>query len=143
LRISVRPVGRCIGGPSPARAIDASEILGAFTTTPAHSRAQGGGGSAKLFAVASFDRERCGAPLRPAVVLRAPRMRTPRGPSWALKSLHRIASISDVLVVTHRHTRVGFRIPPDVLFRIGKRPYDRSTEGKLTGEPEGLTSPCR
>jgi len=56
LRISVRPVGRCIGGPSPARAIDASEILGAFTTTPAHSRAQGRGGSAKLFAVASFDR---------------------------------------------------------------------------------------
>jgi hypothetical protein len=36
----------------------------------------------------------------------APRMRTPRGPSRTLWSLHRIVSTSDVLVVTGRHTRV-------------------------------------
>jgi len=38
----------------------------------------------------------------------ASRMRTPRGPSRALWSLHRIVSTSDVLVVTRRHTRVEF-----------------------------------
>jgi hypothetical protein len=38
----------------------------------------------------------------------APRMRTPRGPSRTLWSLHRIVSTSDVLVVTRRHTRVEF-----------------------------------
>jgi hypothetical protein len=36
----------------------------------------------------------------------APRMRTPRGPSRSLWSLHRIVSTSDVPVVTYRHTRV-------------------------------------
>jgi hypothetical protein len=36
----------------------------------------------------------------------APRMRTPRGPSRSLWSLHRIVSTSDVLVVTTGHTRV-------------------------------------
>jgi len=38
----------------------------------------------------------------------APRMRTPRGPSRTLWSLHRIVSTSDVLTVTNRHTRVEF-----------------------------------
>jgi hypothetical protein len=36
----------------------------------------------------------------------APRMRTPRGPSRTLWSLHRIVSTSDALIVTRRHTRV-------------------------------------
>jgi hypothetical protein len=36
----------------------------------------------------------------------APRMRTPRGPSRTLWSLHRTVSTSDALVVTRRHTRV-------------------------------------
>jgi hypothetical protein len=42
-------------------------------------------------------------------------MRTLRGPSRSLKSLHRIVSTSDVPFVTRRHTRVGIRCPPDVL----------------------------
>jgi hypothetical protein len=39
-------------------------------------------------------------------------MRTPRGPSRTLKSLHRTTSSSDVPFVTRRHTRVGIRIRP-------------------------------
>ena len=39
-------------------------------------------------------------------------MRTPRGPSRTLKSLHRTVSTSDVPFVTRRHTRVGIRIRP-------------------------------
>jgi len=65
------------------------------SSAPGHSRGQGRGGSTKLFAVASFSRSRCGAPLRPTP-FRASRMRTPRGPSRTLKSLHRIVSTSDV-----------------------------------------------
>jgi hypothetical protein len=39
-------------------------------------------------------------------------MRTPRGLSRSLKSLHQTTSTSDVPFVTRRHTRVGFRIRP-------------------------------
>jgi hypothetical protein len=39
-------------------------------------------------------------------------MRTPRGPSRTLKSLHRTTSSSDVPFVTRRHTRVGILIRP-------------------------------
>jgi hypothetical protein len=39
-------------------------------------------------------------------------MRTPRGPSRTLWSLHRTVSTSDVSVVTRRHTRVGIRNRP-------------------------------
>ena len=39
-------------------------------------------------------------------------MRTPRGPSRSLWSLHRTVSTSDVSVVTRRHTRVGIRNRP-------------------------------
>jgi hypothetical protein len=42
----------------------------------------------------------------------APRMRTPLGPSRTSWSLHRIPSISDALVVTCRHARVGLRNRP-------------------------------
>jgi len=49
------------------------------------------------------------------VLVRAPRMRTLRGPSRTLKSLHRTVSTSDVPFVTLRHARVGFRYPPDAL----------------------------
>lgn len=37
----------------------------------------------------------------------APRMRTPLGPSRSSKSLHRTVSISDALMVTRGHARVG------------------------------------
>jgi hypothetical protein len=115
LRISVRPVGHRVRGPSPACAT-VTPVLGAFLR-PGHSRGQRREGSAKLFAVASFSRSRSGAPLRPAPFV-APRMRTPRGPSRSLWSLHRIASTSDVPTVTRRHTRVGIRSPPDVLSEV-------------------------
>jgi ribosomal protein L34 len=39
-------------------------------------------------------------------------MRTLRGPSRTLKSLHRTVSTSDVPTVIRRHARVGFRIRP-------------------------------
>jgi len=39
-------------------------------------------------------------------------MRTPRGPSRTLWSLHRTVSTSDVPFVTRRHTRVGILIRP-------------------------------
>jgi len=48
----------------------------------------------------------------------APRMRTPRGLSRSLWSLHRITSTSDVPIVARRHTRVGIRYPPDLLPEI-------------------------
>jgi len=59
----------------------------------------------ELFAATSFDRI---ATRRTSEsdAFSAPRMRTPRGPSRTLWSLHRIVSISDVSVVTCRHTRV-------------------------------------
>jgi hypothetical protein len=37
-------------------------------------------------------------------------MRTPRGPSRTLKSLHRTVSTSDVPIVTRRHSRVGILV---------------------------------
>jgi len=39
-------------------------------------------------------------------------MRTLRGPSRTLKSLHRTVSTSDVPFVTRRHSRVGILIRP-------------------------------
>ena len=59
----------------------------------------------ELFAATSFGRI---ATRRTSLTdaFSAPRMRTPRGPSRSLWSLHRIVSTSDVLVVTNRHTRV-------------------------------------
>ena len=104
--------------------------LGCRRYCPGHSRGQGRGGSTKLFAVVSFDRSRCGAPLRPAP-FRAPRMRTPRGPSRTLKSLHRAVSISDVPTVALRHARVGLLVRPI------RRP--RSVVDALTLRPVGVT----
>jgi hypothetical protein len=59
----------------------------------------------ELFAATSFGRI---ATRRTSLTnaFSALRMRTPRGPSRSLWSLHRIVSTSDVLVVTNRHTRV-------------------------------------
>jgi len=99
---------------------------------PGHSRGQGRGGSTKLFAVVSFSRSRCGAPLSPAP-FRAPRMRTLRGPSRTLKSLHRIVSTSDVPFVARRHSRVGILLRPICC------PASRSSRmvmWRLTYEPE-------
>jgi hypothetical protein len=131
LRISVRPFGRRVRRPSPACAIVAFES-GCLHYSPGHSRGQRRGGSTELFAAASFRRSRSGAPLRPAP-FRAPRMRTLRGPSRSLKSLHRFVSTSDVPVVTRRHSRVGIRNPPDLLIVVTLLADGDAT---LTYEPE-------
>jgi hypothetical protein len=52
--------------------------LDALTISPSHSRGQGRGESAKLFAVASFSQSRFDAPLADA--FSAPRMLTRRDP---------------------------------------------------------------
>jgi hypothetical protein len=85
-------------------------ILDALTISPSHSRGQGRGESAKLFAVASFSQSRFDAPLTDA--FSTPRMLTRRDPFRILSSLHRTVPTSDVLVVTPRHARVGFRVRP-------------------------------
>jgi hypothetical protein len=63
-------------------------------------------------------------------------MRTLRGPSRSLKSLHRIVSTSDVPFVTRRHSRVGIRCPPDLLSVItlladGDAEFDLRARGLL------------
>jgi len=75
-------------------------------------------------------------------------MRTLRGLSRSLKSLHRIASTSDVPVVTRRHTRVGIRRPPDVLAVItlladgdAVLTCEPRTLRRLTGESKTGRSP--
>jgi hypothetical protein len=62
-------------------------------------------------------------------------MRTLRGPSRSLKSLHQIVSTSDVPFVTRRHTRVGIRRPPDVLSVITLL---ADGDAEFTCEPEDL-----
>jgi len=59
----------------------------------------------ELFAATSFGRI---ATRRTSMTgaFSAPRMRTPRGPSRTLWSLHRTVSTSDIPIVTRRHTRV-------------------------------------
>jgi hypothetical protein len=59
----------------------------------------------ELFAATSFSRIAMRRTSR-TDAFSAPRMRTPRGPSRTLWSLHRITSTSDVPIVTRRHTRV-------------------------------------
>jgi hypothetical protein len=97
--------------------------------SPSHSRGQGRGESAKLFAVASFGQSRSGAPLTDA--FSAPRMQTRRDPSRILSSLHRTVPTSDVPVVTLRHTRVGFRIRP-MCFAAGVSPLRSAALRTLT-----------
>jgi hypothetical protein len=104
-RISVRPFGlcvRCPSAPPPSLVI----VFGCLPCNPGLSRSQRRGGSTELFAAASFGRI---TTRRTSMTdaFSAPRMRTPRGPSRTLWSLHRIVSTSDVLTVTGRHTRVG------------------------------------
>lgn len=53
----------------------------------------------------------------------APRMRTPRGPSRTLWSLHRTVSTSDIPVVTRRHTRVGILSARCAVLSSTCRPY--------------------
>jgi hypothetical protein len=71
-------------------------------------------------------------------------MRTPRGLSGTLKSLHRNVSTSDVLFVTRRHTRVGIRVRPMCCPSVDA-PTLRSAEVyvELTCESEDPASPCR
>jgi hypothetical protein len=66
-------------------------------------------------------------------------MRTLRGPSRSLKSLHQIVSTSDVPFVTRRHTRVGIRCPPDLLSVITLL---ADGDAELTYESEDPASPC-
>jgi len=74
----------------------------------------------------------------------APRMRTPRGPSRTLWSLHRIVSTSDVLVVTGRHTRVEFLFARCAVLSLAccSHFYMQLTEARveLTCWSEDLTS---
>jgi hypothetical protein len=93
VRLSGRPVGRRVRGPSPSCAI-ATFVLGALTCDPGHSRGQEGGGSAGLFAFASFGQSRVGAPLADA--FSASRMRTFLEPSRSSKSVYRTVSTSDI-----------------------------------------------
>ena len=107
---------------------------------PGHSRGQGRRGSTKLFAVVSFGRSRSGAPLDRRLFER-------RGCGLPVDLLGpcgaftRIASTSDVLVVTRRHTRVGIRCPPDVLavssrsLAGARRGVDLRARGTLHGLP--------
>jgi len=72
----------------------------------------------------------------------APRMRTPRGPSRTLWSLHRTTSTSDVPIVARRHVRVGFRIrpircpsKPTTLRSLKKKGVDLRARGLCFGLP--------
>jgi hypothetical protein len=98
------PLDVASGGQSPACAIDAF-VLGAVTATPAIRVARGGEGR-RSYSLSSASADRDPAH-RSTDAFSASRMRTLRGLSGALKSLHRVASTSDVPVVTRRHTRVG------------------------------------
>jgi len=89
------PVGPCVKRPSPP-APSIAFVLGSLHHSPGDSRHQGRGGSAKLFAVASFGRIAARRTSQTGA-FSAPRMRTPRGPSRTLWSLHRTVSTSDVL----------------------------------------------
>jgi hypothetical protein len=104
-------------------------ILDALAISPGHSRGRGRGESAKLFAVASFGQSRFDAPL--AGAFSAPRMLTRRDPSRILSSLHRTVPTSDVLLVTPRHTRVGFRFRP-MRFAAGGDPCGYGSLRALT-----------
>jgi hypothetical protein len=75
----------------------------------------------------------CGAPLRPAPFL-APRMRTPRGPSRTLKSLHQTVSTSDVLA-SLPGTPESESVPPDVLSVIALL---ADGDAEFTCQPEDL-----
>jgi len=90
----------------------------------------GGRGIDRAIRTASFGRTCSGAPLSDA--FSAPRMRTTLGPSRSSCCLHRIASTSDVLVVTLRHARAGL-LPSDAL------PVRDPCESplRLTWEPKG------
>ena len=59
----------------------------------------------------------------------APRMRTPRGPSRTLWSLHRTVSTSDTPVVTRRHARIGFHRIRPMRCPSKTRPCGRVEEG--------------
>jgi len=59
----------------------------------------------------------------------APRMRTPRGPSRTLRSLHRTVSTSDAPVVTRRHVRTGFRCIRPMRCPSKTRPFGLVKEG--------------
>jgi hypothetical protein len=106
------PLDVASGGLSPASAIVAF-VTGCLHTTPTIRVAREGRVDEAI---------RC-RQLQPIAIRRtsetgafsAPRMRTPRGPSRTLWSLHRVVSTSDVPVVTRRHTRVDHPSSPDVL----------------------------
>jgi hypothetical protein len=111
LRISVRPVGRCVREPSHPEPSSRSKSW----VPSLQSRPFAWSGERRV-----DEAIRC-RQLQPSMMrctseterlLSRSRMRTPRGPSRTLWSLHRITSTSDVLFVTPRHARVGIRIRP-------------------------------
>jgi len=59
----------------------------------------------------------------------APRMRTPRGPSRTLWSLHRTVSTSDAPVVTRRHVRIGVHTLRPMRYPSKTRPCGLVQEG--------------
>jgi hypothetical protein len=72
-------------------------------------------------------------------VFATPRMRTLRGPSRALKSLHRTVSISDTLLSARRHARVGLRTARcathNALLADGVVKFDLRAQGSRTTLP--------
>jgi len=105
-RISVRPFGRCVRWPRTCLRHRRIRFWVPSRSTPAFRETRGEEGRRSYSLPPASDESQRGAPLRPTPFW-APRMRTPRGPSRTLWSLHRIVSTSDVPVVTGRHTRVG------------------------------------
>jgi len=118
---------------------------GCLACNPDHSRDQRRGGSTELFAAASFDRITVRRTSE-TDAFSAPRMRTPRGPSRTLWSLHRTVSTSDI-PLSPAGTPESESFPPDVLsFRQRVDPRFtaclRRAEEELTCWSEDPASPC-
>jgi len=99
----------------------------------------------ELFAATSFGRI---ATRRTSMTgtFSVPRMRTPRGPSRTLWSLHRTVSTSDIPIVTGRHTRVEILFARCAVLSLAcLRTCVRNTEAgvELTCWSEDRASPWR
>jgi hypothetical protein len=110
LRISVRPVGLCVRGPVTRLRHRRLRNWVPSPTAPAIRVVREGEGR-RSYSLSSASTDHDAAHRWPAP-FRAPRMLTLRRPSRSLKSLHHAVSISDVLLVTRRHTRVGVLVRP-------------------------------
>jgi hypothetical protein len=136
LRLVGRPVGLRVRGPSPACAIVVFDCECPHSI-PAGRAVRKEERSTKLFASpASTDRH---ATHLSTGAFSAPRMRTRLGPSRSSSSLHRMPSISDALVVTRRHARVGLLTARcaarDTLLADGVTWIDLRAEGPCFARP--------